>query len=98
MSFEGEFELHGVPPEKAWIVLSGPIAVRDALKRGGGTEVGGAFAALCRDHPHAVDRRTAVVVSDGLDVGDEDVLIVFIVTVSRWFARTGRRTTGTDLQ
>jgi carbon monoxide dehydrogenase subunit G len=32
MNFEGEFELDGVPPEKAWIVLSDPIAVRDALK------------------------------------------------------------------
>ncbi|MFB6090611.1 MAG: CoxG family protein [Halobellus sp.] len=32
MEFEGEFELDGVPPEKAWIVLSDPIAVRDSLK------------------------------------------------------------------
>lgn len=32
MEFEGEFELDGVPPEKAWIVLSDPMAVRDALK------------------------------------------------------------------
>jgi uncharacterized protein with von Willebrand factor type A (vWA) domain len=51
-------------------------ALRDAaVEWGGGTEIGGAFTALRRDHPHAVDRRTAVVVvSDGLDVGDEDVL------------------------
>ncbi|SDY18467.1 CoxG family protein [Halobellus clavatus] len=32
MEFEGEFELDGVPPEKAWIVLSDPMAVRDSLK------------------------------------------------------------------
>jgi carbon monoxide dehydrogenase subunit G len=32
MEFEGEFELDGLPPEKAWIVLSDPIAVRDSLK------------------------------------------------------------------
>ena len=32
MEFEGEFELADVPPEKAWVVLSDPIAVRDALK------------------------------------------------------------------
>jgi len=32
MEFEGEFELDDVPPEKAWIVLSDPIAVRDSLK------------------------------------------------------------------
>ncbi|WP_209019593.1 CoxG family protein [Halorussus marinus] len=32
MEFEGEFELEDVPPDKAWVVLSDPIAVRDALK------------------------------------------------------------------
>jgi hypothetical protein len=32
MEFNGEFELEGVSPEEAWIVLSDPIAVRDALK------------------------------------------------------------------
>jgi hypothetical protein len=32
MEFSGEFELDGVSPEDAWIVLSDPIAVRDALK------------------------------------------------------------------
>ncbi|WP_136601733.1 CoxG family protein [Salinigranum halophilum] len=32
MEFSGEFELEGVSPEDAWIVLSDPIAVRDALK------------------------------------------------------------------
>ncbi|MWV40718.1 SRPBCC domain-containing protein [Natrialba sp. INN-245] len=32
MEFDGEFELEGVPPEKAWIVLSDPIAVRNSLK------------------------------------------------------------------
>lgn len=51
-------------------------ALRDAaVEWGGGTEIGGAFTALRRGHPHAVDRRTAVVVvSDGLDVGDQGVL------------------------
>ncbi|MES3516891.1 MAG: SRPBCC domain-containing protein [Natronomonas sp.] len=32
MEFEGEFELEGVSPDRAWIVLSDPIAVRDSLK------------------------------------------------------------------
>ncbi|WP_205596735.1 CoxG family protein [Halostella salina] len=32
MEFDGEFELADVPPDKAWVVLSDPIAVRDALK------------------------------------------------------------------
>ncbi|MFB6068780.1 MAG: CoxG family protein [Halobacterium sp.] len=32
MEFSGEFELEGVPPERAWVVLSDPIAVRNALK------------------------------------------------------------------
>jgi len=32
MEFSGEFELEGVSPEEAWIVLSDPIAVRNALK------------------------------------------------------------------
>jgi uncharacterized protein with von Willebrand factor type A (vWA) domain len=42
---------------------------------GGGTQIGESFCQLRREHPEAVDRRTAVVVvSDGLDVGDVDVL------------------------
>ncbi|WP_202614503.1 CoxG family protein [Halostella litorea] len=32
MEFDGEFELEDVPPDKAWVVLSDPIAVRNALK------------------------------------------------------------------
>ncbi|MXR52821.1 carbon monoxide dehydrogenase [Halovenus sp. WSH3] len=32
MEFEGAFELEGVEPEDAWVMLSDPIAVRDALK------------------------------------------------------------------
>jgi len=32
MEFDGEFELEDVPPAKAWVVLSDPVAVRDALK------------------------------------------------------------------
>lgn len=32
MRFEGEFELATVPPEKAWVVLSDPVAVQQSLK------------------------------------------------------------------
>jgi len=32
MEFDGAFELEGVSPDKAWVVLSDPIAVRNALK------------------------------------------------------------------
>jgi hypothetical protein len=32
MEFNGEFELDGVSAEEAWIVLSDPVAVRNALK------------------------------------------------------------------
>ncbi|RQG91108.1 carbon monoxide dehydrogenase [Natrarchaeobius halalkaliphilus] len=32
MEFDGEFDLENVPPEKAWIVLSDPVAVRNSLK------------------------------------------------------------------
>ncbi len=32
MEFSGEFELEDVPAEKAWVVLSDPIAVRNSLK------------------------------------------------------------------
>jgi uncharacterized protein with von Willebrand factor type A (vWA) domain len=51
-------------------------ALRDAaVEWGGGTKIGGAFTTLRREHPHAVDRRTVVVVvSDGLDVGERSVL------------------------
>jgi uncharacterized protein with von Willebrand factor type A (vWA) domain len=42
---------------------------------GGGTRIGASLATLRRRRPHAVDRRTAaVIVSDGLDVGDVDDL------------------------
>ncbi|WP_206668648.1 VWA domain-containing protein [Halorubrum depositum] len=42
---------------------------------GGGTRIGHALGELRRTAPHAVDRRTVVVVvSDGLDVGDPDLL------------------------
>ncbi|MFC7070054.1 VWA domain-containing protein, partial [Halobaculum lipolyticum] len=45
------------------------------IRWGGGTEIGAAFDTLRREHPDAVDRRTVVVVvSDGLDVGDPDLL------------------------
>ena len=51
-------------------------ALRDAeIEWGGGTRIGDAFDALRRRHPYAVDRRTVVVViSDGLDVGDQEIL------------------------
>lgn len=32
MEFTGAFELDGVSPDEAWIVLSDPVTVRDALK------------------------------------------------------------------
>ncbi len=32
MEFDGSFELEGVSPDKAWVVLSDPIAVRNSLK------------------------------------------------------------------
>jgi len=32
VKFDGEFDLEDVPPDQAWVVLSDPIAVRDALK------------------------------------------------------------------
>ncbi len=50
----------------------------DALKaeiRSAFPRTGDAFATLRRRQPHTVDRRTVVVVvSDGLDVGDQDTL------------------------
>lgn len=51
-------------------------ALRTAeIEWGGGTKIGHAFETLRRSAPHAVDRRTAViVVSDGLDVGDSELL------------------------
>ncbi|WP_265110993.1 VWA domain-containing protein [Halosolutus halophilus] len=51
-------------------------ALREAeIEWGGGTRIGDAFETLRRRHPHAVDRRTVVVVvSDGLDVGDRTTL------------------------
>ena len=45
------------------------------IEWGGGTRIGAALESLRDRHPHAVDRRTVVVVvSDGLDVGDAEVL------------------------
>ncbi|WP_280586055.1 VWA domain-containing protein [Halorubrum sp. Boch-26] len=44
------------------------------IEWGGGTRIGHALDELRRTAPHAVDRRTVVVVaSDGLDVGDPDL-------------------------
>ncbi|MFD1571619.1 VWA domain-containing protein [Halorubrum laminariae] len=52
-------------------------ALRSAeIEWGGGTQIGHAIDRLRRTAPHAVDRRTVVaVVSDGLDVGDPDLLV-----------------------
>lgn len=45
------------------------------IQWGGGTRIGRAFESLRRTHPNAVDRRTiVVVVSDGLDVGEAELL------------------------
>ncbi|MDY6764703.1 MAG: VWA domain-containing protein [Halobacteria archaeon] len=51
-------------------------AMRDAeLEWGGGTRIGHALQTLRSEHPEAVDHDTAVIViSDGLDVGEMDVL------------------------
>lgn len=51
-------------------------ALREAaVEWGGGTRIGHAIETVRREHPYAVDRRTVVVVvSDGLDVGDPDLL------------------------
>ena len=59
-------------------------ALREAeIEWGGGTKIGDAFATLRRRHPHAVDRRTVVVVvSDGLDVGDQETLASGITWLS----------------
>jgi uncharacterized protein with von Willebrand factor type A (vWA) domain len=51
---------------------------------GGGTRIGDSLSALRRRWPDAVDRRTVtLVVSDGLDVGDVDVLDREMVRLSR---------------
>ncbi|QFU83238.1 VWA domain-containing protein [Natronorubrum aibiense] len=60
-------------------------ALREAeISWGGGTQIGDAFETLRRRHRDAVDRRTVVVViSDGLDVGEQSVLEEQIT----WLAR-----------
>lgn len=51
---------------------------------GGGTRIGDSLSTFRREFPHAVDRRTAVVViSDGLDVGDVDVLEAGMARLAR---------------
>lgn len=51
---------------------------------GGGTRIGHAFSAIRERAPTAVDRRTVVViVSDGLDVGDEETLRAGIAWLRR---------------
>ncbi|MES3516885.1 MAG: VWA domain-containing protein [Natronomonas sp.] len=54
---------------------------------GGGTQIGAAFEQIRDEHPHAVDRRTVVViVSDGLDVGDAESMEAGIT----WLADSAR--------
>lgn len=54
---------------------------------GGGTRIGHAVETVRREHPTAVDRRTvAVVVSDGLEMGDVSTL----ETGMTWLARRAR--------
>ncbi|WP_416838152.1 vWA domain-containing protein [Haloferax sp. DFSO52] len=51
---------------------------------GGGTRIGHAFETLRREYPYAIDRRTVVVVvSDGLDVGDQETLQRAVTWLSR---------------
>lgn len=53
------------------------------IEWGGGTKIGQAFRTLRRTMPHAVDRRTVVIaVSDGLDVGEPEVLTETITWLS----------------
>ncbi|MFB6157599.1 MAG: VWA domain-containing protein [Haloferacaceae archaeon] len=65
-------------------------ALADAeLRWGGGTRIGDALTALRDRHPDAVGRRTvAVVVSDGLDVGEPEPLEEGMVWLSRRAAAT----------
>jgi uncharacterized protein with von Willebrand factor type A (vWA) domain len=50
---------------------------------GGGTQIGRSLATLRRTHPYAVDRETIVfIVSDGLEVGELDLLDREMVTLS----------------
>jgi hypothetical protein len=68
---------------------------RDMLRRlaavrdwSGGTRIGEALAELNRGWPHLVDRRTIVIVlSDGWDTGDPEVLAAELLRIKR---RAGR--------
>jgi len=57
-----------------------PLEALDALEAaeaawGGGTQIGQAIETVKREHPDAVDRNTtAVVISDGLEVGEIELL------------------------
>ena len=54
----------------------------------GGTRIGESFAQFNREWPHLVDRRTIVIVlSDGWDTGDPDVLATELLRIKR---RAGR--------
>lgn len=65
-------------PERAVDALAGAETAW-----GGGTQIGSALATLRRAHPHAVDRETIVlVISDGLEVGELDVLDREMVNLS----------------
>ena len=60
-------------------------ALRNAeVTWGGGTQIGRSLETLKRTAPDAIDRQTAVImVSDGLDVGDDDVLAESIAWIAR---------------
>src|SRR5439155_12270928 len=68
---------------------------RDMLRRlaavrdwSGGTRIGEALAELNRGWPHLVDRRTIVIVlSDGWDTGDPEVLAAELLRIKRRAAR-----------
>lgn len=60
-------------------------ALREAaVEWGGGTNIGHALETIRHTDPYAIDRRTIVlVVSDGLDVGDPDLLREGVTWLSR---------------
>ncbi|HZO39945.1 MAG TPA: VWA domain-containing protein, partial [Methylomirabilota bacterium] len=54
----------------------------------GGTRIGESFAQFNREWPHLVDRRTIVIVlSDGWDTGEPDVLATELLRIKRRAAR-----------
>jgi uncharacterized protein with von Willebrand factor type A (vWA) domain len=82
------FDTHVREVSEQFDAPSGAAAL-EALQRaetewGGGTRIGHALASLRSDHPHAIDRTTTVfVISDGLEVGDVDLLEAEMAELSR---------------